>query len=351
MRILEIEVPIFVPRSQRRWGSIKIGLSMRDMLAENRKTRLMMVLIGCGGLMIGILGATLLAKRITDPIKKLVDGTVKISKGDFSQKIDIDSQDEIGNLARSFNEMSRQLQLAKKRMEAASRKLIQAEKLASIGRVSASIAHEIRNPLTSVKLNIQKLLEGNRLDKIERDHLDISQEGIGQIENFIKEMLNFTRVSELNLNRFSIEQIMDESVKMMTDSLELKKAVLEKNYQEGLPQLRVDGDRLRQVFLNVLRNACEAIDEEGKINISISLLEERPGKSIRIEIFDDGCGIPEKDWENIFEPFYTTKSSGIGLGLANARKIVEQHKGSIRIKKKEGRGANFEIIIPCEEET
>lgn len=350
MRILEIEVPIFVPRSQRRWGSIKIGLSMKDMLAENRKTRLMMVLIGCGGLMIGILGATLLAKRITDPIKKLVDGTVKISKGDFSQKIDIDSQDEIGNLAWSFNEMSRQLQLAKKRMEVASKKLIQAEKLASIGRVSASIAHEIRNPLTSVKLNIQKLLEGNRLDKIERDHLDISQEGIGQIENFIKEMLNFTRVSELNLNRFSIEQIMDESIKMMADSLELKKAVLGKDYQEGLPQLWVDGDRLRQVFLNILRNACEAIDEEGKINISISLLEERLGKSIRIEIFDDGCGIPEKDWENIFEPFYTTKSSGIGLGLANARKIVEQHKGSIRIKKKEGRGANFDIIIPCEEE-
>jgi len=350
MSVLEIEVPIYVEGSPMKWGSIKIGLSMEEVRREELKTRLMLILIGCSGLLIGVGGASLLARRITRPLKKLVEGTVKISKGDFAQKIDIGSQDEIGNLAESFNNMSRQLFLTREKMEAASKKLIQAEKLASIGRISAGIAHEIRNPLTSVKLNIQKVMESQNLDDVDKEHLDISQEGIGHIENFIKELLNFTRVSELHLDRFSVEEIINESIKMIRGTLRLKKVQLEKNVQGNLPHLLVDGDKLRQVFLNILHNACEAIPEAGKIKISLSQKEGSEGRNVRIEISDNGSGIPEKDWETIFEPFYTTKSTGIGLGLANARKIIEQHKGIIQVKKKKGQGAYFEVIIPCEGE-
>jgi signal transduction histidine kinase len=350
LRVMEIEVPIYVEGSSTKWGSIKIGLSLDEMQAEERKTRLMLILIGCFGLLIGVGGAALMARRITKPLDKLVDGTVKISKGDFSQAIDIDTQDEIGELAQSFNEMSQQLQLARKRMEAANRRLIQAEKLASIGRISASIAHEIRNPLTSVKLNIQKVMESESLDDIDKEHLEISQEGIGHIENFIKELLNFTRVSELELNYFSVEQIVDESIKMIRNTLKLLDIELTKEVKERLPQVLVDGDKIRQVLLNILHNACEAVDEGGKITITLSLLKGRRGQKVRIQISDNGPGISEKDKENIFEPFYTTKSTGIGLGLANARKIIVQHKGSIHAVENEGSGACFDILIPCEEE-
>lgn len=350
LRILEIEVPIFVRGSPRRWGSIKIGLSLEEMQAEILKTRLMLIFIGCGGLLIGVFGAILLTRRITGPLKKLVEATVKISKEDFSQKIDITSQDEIGNLAQSFNDMSHKLLLARERMEVASNKLIQAEKLASIGRISAGIAHEIRNALTSVKLNIQKLVQSDRLDETEKEHLSISQEGIGQMEKFVKELLDFTRVSELNLARFSLEQILDESIKTLADTLELKKVVLEKNYEEGLPQVLVDADKLKQVFLNILRNAYEAVEEKGKINIFLSLLKEQEGSKIRVFISDNGSGIPEENRETIFEPFYTTKASGIGLGLPIARKIIEQHRGTIRVKENAAQGTSFEILIPTEEE-
>jgi signal transduction histidine kinase len=350
LRILEIEVPIFVRGSPRRWGSIKIGLSLEEMRAEIQETRLMLILIGCVGLLIGALGAILLARRITGPLKKLVEGTVKIAKEDFSQKIDIASKDEIGNLAQSFNDMSRKLLLARERMEAASNKLVQAEKLASIGRLSAGIAHEIRNALTSVKLNIQKLVQSDRLDDIEKEHLSISQEGIGQMEKFIKELLDFTRVFELNLDRFSLEQILEASIKTLADTLELKKVVLEKSYKKGLPQVLVDADKLKQVFLNILRNSYEAVEEKGKINISLSLLKEKSGSKIRVYISDNGSGIPEDDRETVFEPFYTTKASGIGLGLPIARKIIEQHRGTIRVKKNVAKGTSFEILIPAEEE-
>jgi signal transduction histidine kinase len=310
----------------------------------------MLILIGCSGLIIGVGGAALLARRITKPLDKLVDGTVKISKGDFSQKIVIDTQDEIGDLAQSFNDMIYQLQLTRERMEAANRRLVQAEKLASIGRISASIAHEIRNPLTSVKLNIQKVMESQNLDELDKEHLDISQEGIGHIENFIKEMLNFTRVSELQLDYFSVEQIVDESIKMIRNTLKLKDVELVKEVQEKLPQVLVDGDKIRQVILNILHNACEAVEKGGKIIITLSLLKGRRGRKIRFRISDNGPGIPKKDRENIFEPFYTTKSTGIGLGLANARKIINQHKGTIRAVLNKESGACFEILIPCEEE-
>jgi signal transduction histidine kinase len=350
LRVMEIEVPIYVEGSPMRFGSIKVGLSLEEMRAEELKTRLMLILIGCSGLIIGVGGAALMARRITKPLNKLVDGTFKISKGDFSQKIIIDSQDEIGDLAKSFNDMSYQLQLTRERMEAANRRLLQAEKLASIGRISASIAHEIRNPLTSVKLNIQKVKESENLDAIDSEHLDISQEGISHIENFIKQMLNFTRLSELQLNYFSVEQIIDESVKMIRNTLKLQDIELVKDVQGRLPQVLVDGDKIRQVLLNLLHNSCEAMDKGGKITISLSVLKGRRGKKVRIRISDSGPGIPKKDRDNIFEPFYTTKSTGIGLGLANARKIIEQHKGTIRAVFNKEPGGCFEILIPCEEE-
>ena len=348
LRILEIEIPIFAEGLFRRTWSIKIGYSLEEMRLENQKTRLMLILFGLGGLLLGIAGAILLSKRITGPLTKLVEGTVKISEGNFSQQIAIDTRDEIGNLAQSFNDMSRKLLLTSERMETANKKLIQAEKLASIGRISASIAHEIRNPLTSVKLNIQKLYENQTEDDTEREHLGIAQEGIGQIEKFITQLLNFARVTELSMDEFSIEQVMEESIKMMVNSFESKNITLTRNYTKDLPGAWVDGDKLRQVFLNILQNACEAVKPGGEVKIALSHLYRGEENIIRIVIADNGVGILEKDWENIFEPFYTTKSSGIGLGLANARKIIEHHKGSIKVIKKEGKGSAFEILIPCE---
>jgi signal transduction histidine kinase len=348
--ILEIEAPIYVEGSSRRWGSVKIGLSMEEARAEIRDTHTKLVLIAGLGLLVGVLGSILLSRGITTSLKKLVDGTVRISKGDFSHRIDLSSHDEIGNLANSFNEMSAQLLITKKHMEEASKKLIHAEKLASIGRLSASIAHEIRNPLTSVKLNVQKISESECWGEIERGHLEITQEGIEHIENFIKELLNFTRVTDLSFLQFPMDQIIDSSLKMVADSLELKNIQVKKDYQKGLPPVFVDGDKLRLVIVNILRNAYEELDEGGEIEIILARQDEEEEKKIRIEISDNGNGIVEAEWENIFEPFYTTKAAGIGLGLANAKKIVEQHNGSIRIINKEGKGACFEILIPCGEE-
>jgi len=349
LNILEIELPVFVTGSPTRWASIKIGYSLEDMRADIRRTRRVLILIGLVGLLVGLAGSSLLAKRITRPLKELVEGTVRISRGDFSRRIQPASADELGGLARSFNDMTSRLLEARERMESANRRLVQAEKLASIGRLSATIAHEIRNPLTSVKLNIQRIAESEHLDEIEREHLGICQEGVGQIEKFIKELLDFTRVPELARERFPLDQVLEESLKMLKDAFRQKRVTVEKSYAQGLPPANVDGDRLRQVFLNLLRNAFEAVDEGGRISVSLAAGGGEEGRTYLVRISDNGAGIPEKDRENIFEPFFTTKSSGFGLGLANARKIVEQHGGSVKVVGKRGRGSAFVVILPREE--
>ena len=351
LRVREVEIAVFTPNSEddKKWASVKIGMSLEPMYAKLSEIQKALLLIGAGGFLLGIAGAAFLARRISRPIHRLVEGTVRISKGDFSQAIAIASRDEVGDLARSFNEMTGQLLHARDRMEDANRKLVQHEKLASIGRMAATIAHEIRNPLTSVKLNIQKVAEEESFAEVIKAHIGLSLEGIDQIERFIKELLNFTRVPELSLELWPVEQVVEESLKLLRETLARKNVVVEMRYAEGLPQIHVDGDKIRQVLLNVLRNAQEALDAGGKIWIVCEPVEEGGKKKARIRISDNGPGIPEKDWENIFEPFFSTKPSGFGLGLANARKIVEQHNGTIRVGKKRGQGTTFVILIPVEE--
>lgn len=347
--VMEVEVPVFIAGSEKKWGSVKIGLKLEDVFRRVQRTRLVLLGFGLVAFLLTVLGANLLARRITRPIRNLVEGTRRISRGDFSYRIPVISSDEIGDLTRSFNQMAEELLRAREQMEEANRRLLQAEKLASIGRLSATIAHEIRNPLTSVKLNIQKLAEISTAGEMEREHLAIAQAGIEQIEKFIKDLLSYTRASSLQKDYFSLAEVLDESLKLLQPSLKEKEIVVEKDYQPDLPPAYVDADRLRQVFLNILRNAYEAVDPGGRIEISLRMNRDEDRPCFEVRVSDDGCGIPEKDWENIFEPFFTTKSSGAGLGLANARRLLDQHGGTIRVVKKEGRGSCFLITLPCPE--
>lgn len=349
--VLEVEVPIFAEGSPDKWGSVKIGLSLEEMRAAVRRTRSTLVTIGLIGLLFALGATTGLARGIVRPLRKLVDGTFRISRGEFTHRIETRTNDEIGDLAVAFNDMTEKLLASRRETEEAQRRLVQSEKLAQIGRLAASIAHEIRNPLTSVKLNIQKLQEDGAFGETEREHLNLSQEGIAQIEKFIKEMLNFTRATELQKAPFAVEQIIDESLKTLKDVCPEKTIAVEKRVDGGLPEVVVDGDRLRQVLLNLLRNAAEAVGPGGRILLSADMIEGKGGLKLRLRVSDNGPGVPEKDWENVFEPFFTTKSWGIGLGLANARKLVELHRGTIRIVRKKGAGTTFEVLIPIVRES
>ncbi len=220
-----------------------------------------------------------------------------------------------------------------------------ADKLASLGTLTAGLAHEIRNPLVSIKTFLQLLPE--RFDDIEfrNSFLNLTIEEVERICRLLTELLEFARPSEPILMETDINDVL-EKVAMLAENEGLKKnLVIHKQYFNGLPNIMADKEQMKQVFLNIILNAVQASYENGEIFIETKLLDGEK-KFVQIEIKDTGKGISDKDIENIFTPFFTTKDGGTGLGLSISHQIILEHKGTIDVRSKEGNGSSFVISLP-----
>jgi signal transduction histidine kinase len=347
--VLEVVAPVLVGEENQLWGAVKLGLSLERLNAEIRMTRIGLISLAFLGLAFGTLGSVLLAERISRPLETLVEGTIKVAEGDLQHRINIPPGDEIGELAANFNQMTAEILEDRRQIEETSRKLIEAEKLATIGRLATAMAHEIRNPLTAIKLNIQKVGKSPALAPIERDQLEIADSGIRQVERIVKDVLSYARAPRLTKDWFSLDTLLDAALRFAEEQLEEKQVEIERDYGE-LPPILVDGDRLRQVFLNILLNSAEALSVGGKLIVRTSLEEKEGEKNAVIEIEDNGCGIDEKHVGSVFEPFFTTKSMGTGLGLTNARKVIELHEGKVDISSAISRGTTITISLAYDQE-
>ena len=344
IEVLEIVAPILAGEDEL-WGAVKLGLSLEQLNAEIHRTRIGLVSLGFLGLALGTLGAMFLAKRISSPLETLVEGTIKVAQGDLNHRIHIAPGDEIGELAANFNQMTAQILEDRREIERTSRRLIEVEKLATIGRLVAAMAHEIRNPLTAIKLNIQKVGKSPSLASHEREQVAIAESGIHQVERIVKELLAYAREPTLTKDFFSLDSLMDDALKFVQDQLQEKNVRIVKEYAPDVPLLLVDGDKLRQAFLNILLNSAEAVGAGGKIVVRTALAPatlatpETPAiedgekrRRAMVQIEDNGAGIKETELKSVFEAFFTTKSLGTGLGLTNARKVIELHDGTIDVK-------------------
>jgi signal transduction histidine kinase len=248
-------------------------------------------------------------------------------------------------LAANFNQMTAEILEDRKQIEETSRKLIEAEKLATIGRLATAMAHEIRNPLTAIKLNIQKVGKSSSLTQLEREQMGIANSGIRQVERIVKDILSYARAPRLTKDRFSLENLLDDALRFSEEQLEEKRVTIVREYEPDLPPIWVDGDKLRQVFLNILLNSAEALATGGKLIIRTALREE-DGRMVEVvEIEDNGSGIEEDNLGTVFEPFFTTKSLGTGLGLTNAKKVIELHKGKVEIWSQSSVGTKVTISL------
>lgn len=349
IEVLEVAAPVLVGEDNKLWGAVKLGLSLEPLNAEIHRTRIGLISLGFLGLTFGTLGAVFLAKRISSPIETLVEGTVKVAQGDLHHRIPIAPGDEIGELASNFNQMTVQILEDRRQIEETSRKLIEAEKLASIGRLATAMAHEIRNPLTAIKLNIQKVGQNPSLGALEREQVQIAESGIRQVERIVKEILDYARAPKLTKDRLSLDTLMEDALRFAEEQLDEKRVDVIREYDPGLAPMRVDGDKLRQVFLNLLLNSAEAVRSGGRIIVRICRTERDGRRCAEIQIEDNGCGIKEEDVDSIFEPFFTTKSLGTGLGLTNARKVIELHEGRLEVESIVSVGTTVTIVLPYEQ--
>lgn len=224
-----------------------------------------------------------------------------------------------------------------------------ADKLASLGTLTAGLAHEIRNPLVSIKTFLQLLPERFDDSEFRSNFLNLTIEEVERICRLLSELLEFARPSEPILGETDINDVL-EKVIMLAENEGLKKnLVIHKQYFNGLPNVMTDKEQMKQVFLNIILNAVQASYENGEIFIETRLLDGEK-KFVQIEIKDTGKGISEKDIENIFTPFFTTKDGGTGLGLSISHQIVQEHKGTIDVRSKEGNGSSFVISLPLNPE-
>ncbi|HEY7818703.1 MAG TPA: ATP-binding protein [Vicinamibacteria bacterium] len=345
VEVLQIVAPVFI--EDELWGAVKLGLSLSSMNAEIRRIRIGLISLGFLGLTFGALGSVFLANRISRPLESLVEGTIRVARGDLSHRIDVSSGDEIGELAANFNRMTEEILDDRRKLEEASRKLMEAEKLATIGRLATALAHEIRNPLTAVKLNIQKIAHHPALGPGELEQLSIAESGIQQVEKLVKDLLSYARAPKLTKSSFQLENLLEEALRFAEEPIEEKDIRVVASFAELSP-IVVDGDQLRQAFLNIFLNATEAVGPGGRIEVETRFRDTPEGKVAEVSITDDGVGIEPSDLPSIFDPFFTTKSLGTGLGLTNARKVVELHRGAIEVTSEVGRGTKVTVLLPYE---
>lgn len=301
---------------------------------KNLIVLLTLIVIGIGAAV-----SFFLSKIITKPIYALVEFTKSLSAGEFGKKIEVLTKDEVGQLAKTFNKLSGELKDYKEKMAETYQQMLRMEKLAATGRLLAGLSHEIKNPLTSIKMLFQAF-KGNT--KPTPEDLEVILTEIRRIDNLLTKFLNFNREKLFSpAEIIEINTLIKEILDLATIKFKDQKVLLETKFKDNLKPVKGDRSLLGQVFFNLIINALEAMPNGGILGI----VTDEDNNFITVQIKDTGGGISPDIENNIFDPFFTTKSGGTGLGLYIVQNVVTAHKGRVIFKSQNGRTA-FTIFLP-----
>jgi signal transduction histidine kinase len=302
---------------------------------EQRATRAA-IFLGLAGLL-GALGAALSVWRTLRPLRELRVRARQLAGGDYGQRIGLRTRDEIGDLAREFDSMAQAL-------EEREHRLIRSERLATVGRIAAQITHEIRNPLASIGLNAELIADelGATQNEARRQLAAISAE-VDRLSEITESYLRFVRLPRLKLEREDPAAIVTSATEFARAELSQAGVDLLLMVAPDLPDIAADENQLRQALLNLLRNAKEAMPGGGRIQVALGTGE--PGR-VTVSVTDTGGGIPPEHVERVFEPFFSTKAKGTGLGLALVQQILAEHGGRVEVQSSD-RGTTFRLIFPA----
>jgi len=301
--------------------------------------------------------------RISGPIKALLNATKRVADGDLGHRLEIESRDEIGELAESFNRMTTALQKATDSYQSLTRTLeekvrekteelratqdflIQSEKLASLGKLAAGIAHEINNPLTSILINSHLILEKTDGEGPSARNLQLIIDETTRCSAIVRGLLEFARQTPPEKLLVDINMVIESTLLIMETQALVHKVKVTKNLDAELPQIMVDVNKIKQVITNVVLNAFDAMSEGGVLNITSRMSSDNSSAEIIFE--DNGRGISKDNLRRIFDPFFTTKDTkGTGLGLSISYGIIQQHDGAIEVESEVGKGTIITIRLP-----
>jgi len=365
------------PEVQQVLGVLDTNLSLAGADAQLAEDSGRMVVYTVAAILIvAVLTWLFILRMVAEPIKTLARGTERLSQGDLGYQIATQSQDEVGDLARSFNSMSLQLRAANQeivswaetledrvaektsQLKNAHDHVLHIEKMASIGKMAAVVAHEINNPLSGI-LTYAKLLRkwvdrGEMNDEKRKEAaqcLDLIAGESHRCGDIVKNLLTFSRTAPMNVESTGLNAIVDRSLRLVQHQLEMGGIGLQLDLAGDLPAVQCDAAQVEQVLLALVMNAIDAMPHGGNLWLRTRMSPARDG--VQIEVRDDGTGISPEILPRLFEPFLTTKESGhgVGLGLAISRGIMESHGGNIEVQSELGKGTTFVVTLPLEART
>ena len=362
------------PESQTVLGVLDVGLDMKLIDDQVRRIEIRTALFtSLAVLLVGICAAAFTRRFVATPLARLTEATRQVAEMKLDRPIALTSSEELEALAASFNEMRRRLAAAMEELNALTRgleekveerteqlklaqqKLMQADRLASLGQLSASVAHEINNPLSGVlnlSMLMQRILKEDGIPKGReaefRRYLDQVVAETSRTGRIVSDLLAFSRRGTPHRADADLNAIVDRTVSLVSHKLKLMNVEVVRSFDPALPHIEADASQLQQVVMNLVLNAAEATRKAGHGSVRVATSFGVPRREVVLEVKDDGEGMSAEVKERIFEPFFTTKDEGkgVGLGLAVVYGIVQAHGGDIEVDSRPGEGTLFRVSFP-----
>jgi two-component system NtrC family sensor kinase len=341
-------------------GMLYVGILKQPFIDVLRNTLLLFLGIALGGILLVVAVSVQQARRISRPLKTLEGVARLIADGDYTREVTVKAPEEVEHLAGSINQMAKKLEEERRDLEewaaTLERKvqertdqiknidaqLFRSEKLASLGKLAAGVAHEINNPLTGILTNSSLLLEDLEEADPRREDVDVIVKETIRCREIVKRLLDFAKQTKPQKRLTNVNELIDNIILLVRNQTSFRNIDIQRHLAPELPEIFADPDQIQQVFINIILNAADAMGKGGKLVIRSQLT----GNSIMVSFADTGPGISEANRERIFDPFFTTKEHGTGLGLSISYGIIEQHGGTIRVESNVGKGSTFSVELP-----
>jgi signal transduction histidine kinase len=358
----DVAIPVIVPGSAKKWGTIRLGFSLKRAYGLIHQTRRDLLLLSLAAIICGTSLAIVLAMRISQPIGHLVAAAQGLAQGAYGRPVQVEARDEIGYLAHAFEQMrtsllrhleseaeeKRHLEETNRQLRDTQQQLIQSERLAAVGKVAAQVAHEVNNPLAIIKTAVRIIRNQSAPDSPTTGSLQMIEEEISRITRNIQELLEFSRPRTPVQEWVQVNGVIQGLAPLLEHDCREKKIALKIILEPELPLVLISSDQLKQVVLNMVRNAEDAMPQGGDLVIRTAQQE----RFVELSIADTGCGIPAEHREHIFDPFFTTKrrGKGVGLGLSVSYGIITAASGRIEVESEVGKGSTFRVGLPAGQE-
>ncbi len=346
--ILDISKPVYLNREK--LGGIRLGLNLNPLFDEMHAITIKAVVISAVIFLVGLLAIFIITRRFIRPIETLTLAANRIEKGDLQYRVNIVRDDEIGTLAAAFDRMADRLMQRERELKQSQTTLRRADRLSSLGLLTAGLAHEIRNPLVAIRTFTQLLPERYDDPEFRNGFQGLALKEVDRICGLINDLLSFARPSKPNVAPENISDVVENIARILESQAKEKNVEITREFDLRVPKVWIDKEQMKQVFMNLILNAIQAMKGGGSIVISTRISarnnDELIKECVQVEIRDTGVGIPEENLEHIFDPFFTSKDEGSGLGLAVSHQIVQEHGGFLTVESTVGKGTTFFVHVP-----